>query len=218
MRQIFQGRRSLIIFWKTQHPYPLCTATGVVTHTVPVRIYYILSSKTKTSLLWFAESRVDITWFDSGVGTRMFNIAMKTRAWEYPSDNLYKDAITRRLDRQVHNAHRKRIKESRCMVDCHPPSTCGVRQLRHFAKKRQLKEGRELQIFSENSRHVDKLAQIINRQSGFCSSSSSIGGNMNNHHPPMKGDALFCKRSSIESARKKESERIAKDNQLLKDR
>ena len=172
----------------------------------------------KISLLWFAESRVDIKWFDSGVGTRMFNIAMKTRAWEYPSDNLYKDAITRRLDRQVHNAHRKRIKESQCMVDCHPPSTCGVRQLRHFAKKRQLKEGRELQIFSENSRHVDKLAQIINRQSGFCSSSSSIGGNMNNHHPPMKGDALFCKRSSIESARKKESERIAKDNQLLKDR
>lgn len=140
---------------------------------------------------------------------------------DYTNDIIYMDVITRRRAEEVYTSHRKRIKESQCLVDCSLPSTynlLGHNSHRHcLAKRHQIIQDRLMQIFLENTRLVNKMAQIIVRRchrprTAFTLKSHVLRPSLS------KGDALYCQKSLNESARKKERVKISKENKQMKER
>lgn len=143
------------------------------------------------------------------------------KAWDYTNDIIYMDVITRRRAQEVYTSHRKRMKESQCLVDCNLPSTynlLGRNSHRDCLDKRhQIIQDRLMQIFLENTRLVNKMAQIIVRRCHRPRTTFTLTSHV--LRPSLsRGDALYCKKSLNESARKKENVKICKENKHMKER
>ena len=134
---------------------------------------------------------------------------MKAAPW----GNICDDVLSQRREERSHTLHKQRIRDTKPLVDCSTPSTSRLSITRN-SKQKQLKDDKLQEIQLENEPLNDKLkAMFRKRQKG----NEDIKVKPQ-EQPLMKGEALFCKSSLNEYARKEEHKRIKDENKILNDR
>lgn len=134
---------------------------------------------------------------------------MKAALWRKISDNV----LSQRREERNHALHLQRIRDTKPLVDCSIPSTSRL-TITRTAKQKQLNYYRLQEIHHENERLHQKLDAMLRK-----------GAKENNtttakfqQQPLMKGEALFCKSSLNEYARRKELQKIKNENKIINTR